>query len=161
MSYRFPVEASHILMFARAIGDTTPEHTDIASKEMVAPPTFPMASAQFDPDYFLRPKPGKPWMGSAKEPTQLKSGGGSSGSDGGDETARALHAEQHFEYTRAVRPGDVLTPESKPGKKWEKEGRRGGKLRFNESITEFRDQNGELVVTARNIGVITEKAPAQ
>ena len=58
-------------------------------------------------------------------------------------------------------PGDVLTPVSKPGKQWEKEGRRGGKLKFSESVTEYYDQNGELAITARMVGVQTEKAPDQ
>ena len=54
--------------------------------------------------------------------------------------------------------GPELTIESKPGKKWEKEGRRGGKLLFNETVTEYRDQNGELVITARSVSVTTERA---
>ena len=73
--------------------------------------------------------------------------------------ARGLHAEQHFEYHRHVQPGDVLRAETRPGKTWEKEGRRAGKLVFSETITEYRDQNGELVVTARSVGVRTERAP--
>ena len=32
-----------------------------------------------------------------------------------------------------------------------------GKLVFAETITEFRDANGELVVTARGVGVRTER----
>ena len=54
-------------------------------------------------------------------------------------------------------PGDVLTAEVKPGKTWEKEGKRSGKLVFSETITEYRDQNGELVITARGVGVRTER----
>ena len=120
---------------------------------IIAPPTFVQASAQFDPHYFLRPKPGQPWFGSGKEATGVKrepsgSGGGSGG---------GLHAEQHFEYHRHISPGDVLTAEAKPGKTWEKEGRRSGKLIFSESITEYRDQNGELVITARGVGVRTQR----
>ena len=34
-------------------------------------------------------------------------------------------------------------------------------LKFSESITEYRDQNGELVVTARSVGVVTEKVIEQ
>ena len=69
-----------------------------------------------------------------------------------------LHAEQEYTYHRQLNPGDVLTAEAKPGKEWEKEGRRGGTLKFTEAITEYRDQNGELVITARSVGVTTEKA---
>ena len=54
---RFPVEAGHILMFARSIGDPNPVYADeaYAAKTevggIIAPPTFVQASAQFDPDY--------------------------------------------------------------------------------------------------------------
>jgi len=40
---------------------------------------------------------------------------------------------------------------------WEKTSKRAGKLIFRERITEFRDQAGELVVTARAVGVTTER----
>ena len=81
-------------------------------------------------------------------------------SGGGDKTANILHAEQHHEYHRHIGPGDVLTATTKPGKQWEKEGKKGGKLIFSESVTEYRDQNGELVITATGVGVVTER-PAQ
>ena len=44
-----------------------------------------------------------------------------------------------------------------PGKTWEKESKRAGKLRFSETIQEYRDQNGELVSTSRGVGVKTER----
>ncbi len=155
---KFPVEASHILMFARSVGDENRIYSDedyargTEPGTIIAPPTFAQASAQFDPDYFLRPKVGKPWFGSGKEATgvQKKEGGGGGGGGG-------LHAEQHFEYHRHLRPGDVLTATEKPGKMWEKQGKRSGKLIFSETITEYRDQNGELVITARGVGVQTER----
>ncbi len=53
--------------------------------------------------------------------------------------------------------GDVLKATNKPGETWEKEGRRGGKLTFSESITEYHDENGELVITATSVGVRTER----
>ncbi len=153
---RFPVEEGHILLFARAIGDDNRIYRDRSYAEtsepgaIIAPPTFVEASAQFDPDYFLRPKIDKPWIGSGKTPTGLKA------SELG-QTAGLLHAEQHFEYHRNLNLGDVLSASHVPGKTWEKEGRRGGKLKFSETITEYRDQNGDLVVTARSVGVVTEK----
>jgi len=153
---RFPVEATHILMFARAIGDENPVYTDPTSEAaarfggVIAPPTFTMASSQFDPDALLRPKVGQPWFGSAKEPS-------------GAEIASTgrLHAEQHFEYHRPLVAGEVLTGTVKPGKTWTKEGRRGGTLQFSESIIEYRDQAGELVVTARGVGVRTGEVGEQ
>ena len=148
----FPVEASHIMMFARSLGETNPVYLDAEAAKgtevggIIAPPTFPQAVAQFDPDYFLRPKPGQPWFGSAKE---------ASGIEGKPSSSGGLHAEQHFEYRRPLRPGDVLTVETRPGETWEKESKRAGKLTFRERITEYRDQNGEIVVVARSVGVTT------
>ncbi len=86
----FPVEASHILMFARSIGDTNPVYAGAEAGGVIAPPTFGQAVAQFDPEYHLRPKPDEPWFGSGKTPS-------------GVDTPRSLgglHAEQHFEYLR-------------------------------------------------------------
>ena len=86
----FPVEASHIMMFARAIGDENPAYHDAEKAKqtdaggIVVPPTFPQAVAQFDPDYHLRPKPGQPWFGSGKTPSGIE---GKPASSGG------LHAE--------------------------------------------------------------------
>ncbi|MEL7156566.1 MAG: MaoC family dehydratase N-terminal domain-containing protein [Actinomycetota bacterium] len=156
---RFPVEESHILMFARSVGDPNPIYADreyAAGTEVggvPAPPTFMQASAQFDPDYFLRPKIGEPWFGSGAEPTGIKREKKSGGCGGGG----GLHAEQHFEYHKPVKAGDVLRATNKPGATWEKEGKRAGKLVFSESITEYRNQDGELMVTARSVGVRTER----
>ena len=77
--------------------------------------------------------------------------------EGKPASSGGLHAEQHFEFTRPVRPGDVLTATTKPGKSWEKESKRAGKLIFSERVTEYRDQKGELVCTARGVGVRTER----
>ena len=158
---RFPVEASHIMMFARSVGDPNPIYYDAEHAQgtepggIIAPPTFAQASAQFDPDYGLRPKIGEPWFGSGREATGTPRGGGGGGGGTG------LHAEQHFEYHRQLRPGDVLSAKTRPGKSWEREGRRAGKLQFSETITEYFDQNGELVITARSVGVRTERVVAQ
>ena len=146
----FPVEATHIKMFANSLFDENPVY-HAGSKDLggvIAPPTFPQAVAQFDPEYFLRPKPGQPWFGSAK---------GASGVEGKASSSGGLHAEQHFQYHRNLMAGDVLTVETMPGKTWEKESKRAGKLMFSERITEYRDQKGELVITARSVGVRTER----
>ncbi len=157
---KFPVEAGHILLFARAVGDKNPIYYDdeyaktTEPGEIIAPPTFVQAGAQFDPEYHLRPKIGERWLGSGKNPTGLleseRTGAG-----------RGLHAEQHYEYHRNLKPGDVLTATTSPGKTWEKQGKRAGKLVFQETIVEYRDQNGELVITARGVGVTTEKPASQ
>jgi acyl dehydratase len=154
---RFPVEATHILMFARAIGDENPVYTDPGSPEaaefggVIAPPTFTMASSQFDPDAVLRPKPGQPWFGSAKQPT------------GGETTSTGrLHAEQHFEYFRPLVAGEVLTATEREGSTWEKESKRGGTLQFEEKYIDYTNvDTGELVVTARFVTVLPSQAVKQ
>lgn len=63
----FPIEATHILMFARAIGDDNSVYHDAEkAKEtevggVIAPPTFTAAAAQFNPDE-MRPRPGEKWF---------------------------------------------------------------------------------------------------
>lgn len=155
---RFPVEAGHILMFARAIGDPNPVYRDEEAATagdtggIIAPPTFVEASAQFDSDYPLRPTIGRPWFGSGREPTDPRV------SEPADASWAALHAEQRYDYHRPIRPGDVLGAVSRRGESWERQGRRGGLLRFEETITEYRDERGNLVVTARSVEVLTEHA---
>lgn len=155
---QFPVEATHVMMFARSVYDDNPIYFDAnyaATTEVgkiIAPPTFVQASAQFDPNYPLRPKVGEAWFGSGATPTGVAKEDKASSGNGG-----TLHAEQHFEYHRHISPGDVLTASTRAGETWEKQSKRAGTLRFSESITEYRDQSGELVITARGIGVRTEK----
>ena len=153
---RFPVEATHIMMFARAIGDENPVYLDPASAEaqaaggVVAPPTFPMASMQFDTENVLRPSPGQPWFGSGREATGAAPVG-----------AGGLHAEQSFTFHRPLRPGMVLRATRRDGETWTKESRRGGLLSFSEMFTDFHDLDGALVVTSRMVGVVTEIVPTR
>jgi acyl dehydratase len=152
MSYEFPVETGHIMMFARAVGDPNPIYADATYAAgtdvggIVAPPTFVQAANQFDPAYPYRPRIGEPWYGSADvtsgvPPEQCPNGVG-------------LHAEQHFEYHRPVRPGDVLSVEVRQGESWSKDSARNGQLAFTETITVYRDSAGEPVVTARMVKVV-------
>lgn len=154
MSHQFPIEQGHILMFARAIGDPNPVYVDesyAAGTEVagiIAPPTFVQASSHFDPEARNRPRIGVPWIGSGREPTGIpNANGGGTG----------LHAEQHFEYFDVLRPGDLLTCVTRQGATWEKQGRRGGHLRFSELITEFTNHLGERVVNRRTVSVRTER----
>lgn len=164
---QFPIEAGHVMMFARAIGDFNPVYRDAdqASESevggIIAPPTFVQASAQYDADYPLRPQPGVPWFGSGATPTgrapNSESATTTQGSGSEQRGGTGLHAEQHYEYHRPVRPGEVLTLTILPGRAWERQGRRGGLLHFRETIIEYRGEDGELAVTARGVGVRTEQ----
>ena len=159
---RFPVEAGHIMMFARAIADPNPVYRDpgyAADTEVggvIAPPTFVTAGNQFDPEWHLRPRAGEPWFGSGREATGVPRTEG-----GGEGGRRVLHAEQHFEYHRPLHAGEVLTTVVRRGETWEKQGRRGGALVFDETITEYRTLEGEVVVTARMVTVQTARTVAQ
>jgi acyl dehydratase len=164
--FRFPVDLTAIMLFASAIGETNPIYydEDYAAKTplegVIAPPTFAIASAHWDPDYFLRgirripaPKP--------KPVPKAASGGGAAGGGGGGgggNLTRVLHGEQRFLYHKPMQPGMRLTVTQRPGKRWEKEGKRGGTMQFSETITELRDQDGELVTTAISVGIVTGKA---
>jgi hypothetical protein len=154
--YKFPVDLSAIMLFARSLGDIRPEYSDPDSPEakaiggVVTPPTFVQSSAHWQPDYPLdltRPRKGP-------APKHR-------GDDGGGGLGRGLHAEQHYEYHHPIHAGDALTVTTRPGERWEKQGRRGGKLLFSETITEYRNQDGVLCVTARSVGVQTERAVDQ
>lgn len=163
----FPIEAGFIMNFARAIGDDNPVYRDqevardTETGGIIAPPTFVQASAHYDPDYPLRPRPGIPWFGSGATPTGRAPDSESVptsqavGVDAGGGTN--LHAEQHYEYRRVIRPGEVLTLAAHAGRSWQKQGRRGGVLRFQETIIEYRGEDGEVAVVARSIGVRTEQ----
>jgi acyl dehydratase len=152
--FTFPVEAGHVLLFARALGDPNPAYADpgVAADGLagglVAPPTFTMAADHFEPGYSRRPQPGVPWFGS---------GALASGVDGdGAASTHGFHAEQRFTYHRHVRPGDVLAVQTRPGERWERDGRRGGRMRFSEQITEYVDPTGSTAVTAVWVSCLVE-----
>ncbi len=160
--YTFYVDRTAIMLFASAVGETNKiyyddDHavaTDLGT--VIAPPTFATAASQWDPGYGLRgvrqiPEPPTEPVRASSSEDREDEGGGSGG------LGRGLHAEQHYHYHRPLAPGMKLTVTSKRGKRWQKEGRRGGKLYFGETITEYRDENGELVITGRSVGVQTSQ----
>ena len=53
--------------------------------------------------------------------------------------------------------GDVLTATTKPGNFGKKKVKEFA-IEISESVTEYRNQNGELVITATGVGVQTERA---
>jgi peroxisomal enoyl-CoA hydratase 2 len=133
---RFPVEVGAIRVWAHAIGDDNPVYVDESAASAVG------------------------LNGIAAPPTFVQAAahwavGSPAGEDG------RLHAEQHFEYHRPLIAGDVLTVRTVTGDSWQKRGRRGGTLHFEETITEYRDRSAELVVTVRSVTVLTEHVPTR
>lgn len=155
--YEFPVERTAILNFAAALGETNRIYWDEEhAKEtplggVIAPPTFAVSSALWNPRYPLRGIRQIP-----ERPEPPASTGADKASRG--DSSRLLHGEQRFEYHQPLRPGMRLSVTTRPGRSWEKEGKRGGTLRFSESVTEFRDERGSLILTATGVSIITEKA---
>ena len=152
---RFPVDESLVLQFARAVGDPNPVYADAAHARarglagILAPPTFAMAADHFDPDYTRRPRPGAAWFGSGRTASGVPSAAA------GQSTG--FHAEQVFTYHRHAFVGDVLSGRERAGARWEKQGRRGGVLRFRETITDYVDATGAPVLSATFVGVSTER----
>jgi hypothetical protein len=151
----FPVELGSVMQFARAVGDPNPIYFDQtyarASEvgHVIAPPTWVESSAHFDENYRLRPSIGEPWFGSGKS---------SSGNPDSSSVGTGLLGEQHYEYRRHVRLGEYLSMVQRAGRRWEREGRRGGVLQFTETISDYFDTSGELVIVARSIVVRTSRA---
>jgi hypothetical protein len=130
-SARFTVEPGHVMAFVRAVGG---ELSELPTAGDLVPATFAAVDAQVDPEHMrgMRPAGALAAVGDV------------------------LHAEQHFEYVRAVRVGDVLSVTQTEGRHWQKTRRQGGLLRFREIVTEYRDQHDVLVVRARMVLVETE-----
>jgi acyl dehydratase len=155
--FRFPVEAGHILQFARAVGDPNPVYVDSAYARslgfagVLAPPTFYEAGAHFDPVHECRPQPSPPaapWWGSSGVPT-------------GDPLRESrnpgttLHAETHVTYGRHACAGEVLVARWRDGDSWTKVGKRGGELRFRDWFVDYHDVDEQVVLTARTVAVST------
>jgi hypothetical protein len=61
-----------------------------------------------------------------------------------------LHGGQELVYERPLFAGDVLRAEPGETKSYEKDGKRGGKMKFIETELLYRDQSGQVVLRVRN-----------
>ncbi|MCZ6783383.1 MAG: MaoC family dehydratase N-terminal domain-containing protein [Proteobacteria bacterium] len=165
--YKFPVDRTSIMLFASALGESNRIYYDeeYSAKTplggVIASPSFPIACAHWSPTYGLKgvrkiPAPPESAEKPAVAKGEARQAGGGRG--GAGNLSRVLHGEQRFTWHKPMRPGMVLTVSGRRGKAWEKEGKRGGTMQFSESITEYRDEDGELVVTATSVGIQTSKA---
>lgn len=135
MAYEVPIERGKIREFARAAQSRNSAYDGLAA---VIPPTFLTTAGNF-------------WSNETSVLTQL-----------GFELARLLHGEEEFEFFGPLpHAGQTLTASSRIGERWEKEGKRGGVMRFAKLITEYRDESGELVAEQRTTVIETAKPPAQ
>lgn len=135
MTYEIPIERGKIREFARAAQSRNPAYD---RPDAVIPPTFLTTAANF-------------W---SNEPPPL--------GELGFELARLLHGEEEYEFFGPLpRAGQTLTVSSRIGDRWEKEGKRGGMMRFAKVVTEYRDESGTLVVEQRATVIETAKPPTQ
>jgi hypothetical protein len=80
--------------------------------------------------------------------------------DGVGDPERRLHGEQSFEFHGPPpRAGTRLTASPYIESAYERDGRRSGRLRFYVLATEFSDEQGRPVATARMTVVETQRAP--
>jgi hypothetical protein len=133
MSFEFPIERGKIREFARASHSHNPAYDGPAA---VIPPTFLTTAANF-------------WGEGTHPAAEL-----------GFELARVLHGGEEYEFFGPPpHAGQTLTASPRLGERWEKEGKRGGVMRFARIITEYRDPAGSLVAEQRTTVIETAKAP--
>ena len=134
----FPIEAGKIAEFARAIKSDDSVYLDREAADaagfanVLAPPTYGMVSA-----FFSGP--------SSRPPIDI-------------DMRYALHAEQEFEYLAPVVATDVLTGVTRLTEEYEKEGRRGGRMKFYTFETTYTNQANEKVLLVRQILLQTSGA---
>ncbi len=134
MPYEVPIERGKIREFAAATGSRNPAYD---GPDAVIPPTFLTTAGNF-------------WS-TAEDRAAI---------DLGFELARVLHGEEEFEFFGPPpRAGQTLSVTHRQGERWEKEGKRGGTMRFAKLIAEYRDEHGTLVAEQRTTVIETAQAP--
>jgi hydroxyacyl-ACP dehydratase HTD2-like protein with hotdog domain len=138
MPFEVPVEPGLLHVFARSVGDGHVAYRSqlfcAPGQPVIAPLTYTRAVAEhFDEHQELRRGP---------DGERIPPGG----------SPDRFHAEQHFEYLRPLRAGERLTATTRPGAVTRKQGR-AGVLEFTETHTDFLDDDGEVVVRTRKVGV--------
>jgi acyl dehydratase len=134
--FTFEVDKSKIRELALALGDENPIYRDDNAARatglpgIAASPTFPTLF--------------KMW-GEGGSSAHIKAMGG--------DVLRLLHGGEEFEYHGLIRPGDVITGQTRVNSIEEKEGR-SGHLDIVLLETTYHNQYGELVVTAQTTIVI-------
>jgi peroxisomal enoyl-CoA hydratase 2 len=137
----FAIEAGKVEEFARAVKDDDPIHRDRAVaqergfEDIPAPLTFERVS--MFPRYRTVEK---------------------YGIDLGFREEYTIHGEQAYEYERPLVVGDVLTGTTTLADVYERDGGRGGTMTFAVLETEYTDEDGELVLTARSTAIETAGA---
>ena len=133
VSYELPVEYGKVREFARATQTANPAYW---SSDPVIPPTFLTTGRLV-------------WEPPEENQTDALE----------FDLRRILHGEEEFVFHGPLpRAGQTLTVSTRVDATWEKEGKRGGVMRFARIINEFRDTEGAL--RAEQITTVLETAQA-
>ena len=138
--FQLPVDAERVIQFATAVGEDNDVFFDaeaaraLGFPNALAPPTFTVTQI------FQVPR----------DERESRLGANL-------DYARVLHGEQEFIYERLPVAGETLTGTMRIAKDFEKEGKRGGKMRFVTYESRFTDAEGELVLTANYTLIETSK----
>jgi len=74
--------------------------------------------------------------------------------------AHVLHGEEDFQFFGPLpQAGQTLRVDTRIGDRWEKQGKRGGTMRFAVIVTEYRDSGGSLVAEQRTTIIETAQPP--
>ncbi len=145
IEFELPVTEERVKEFAAAVGaENDPLHYDPdAARELgfpgpLAPPTFTVTQ--------IFPVP--------REERERRLGANL-------DYARVLHGEQEFIYKRLPAVGETLTGRMRISKDFEKEGKRGGSMRFVTYESKFTDGAGEEVLTAYYTLIQTAQDPGR
>ena len=142
ITFELTVGEEKVKEFAVAVGENNPIFYDPeAARELglpgaVAPPTFTVTQI------FAVPR----------EERERRLGANL-------EYSRVLHGEQEFVYERLPVVGETLKGTMRISKDFEKEGKRGGSMRFVTYETKYTDEAGDDVLTARYTLIETAKDP--
>lgn len=131
--FTFPVERGKIREFARATMTSNPDYLE--DPEPVIEPTWLVTSSFWTPAGLPNPMAAL-----------------------GINLARLLHGGQEFVFHGSPpQAGDLISNESWVDKIYEKQGKRGGTMRFAEIVTEYKDQTGTVVAESRMTLIETGK----
>jgi len=137
-TYRFPIEEGKTHEFAAAVGATNPVYFE--EKTPLIPPTFLGISGRF-------------WGYTFDEP------GNTPLAEVDIDRSLLLHAEEEYDFPNGLpRAGTELFARTYIQDVREKEGKRGGKMTFVVSETEYKTESGEIACLSRMTVVRTENA---
>jgi hypothetical protein len=134
--FQMTIERGKIREFAQATKSKNPDY--LSAEAPVSPTTFLVTSTFW------------------QDPDSHRVGAGFASYD------RILHgAQEYIFFGEPPRAGTTLTVQSRPGRVYEKTGRRGGVMTFHELVTEYRDETGLLVAESRGTVIETSRPPSE